>query len=395
MNCEVCGSKQLIKVLDLGDHPLCDELIEIGEKRKNVLYPIKIKLCQNCKTALQEFNVDKKLLFPDNYHYRSKNTKDVVNGMKKLVQVILKNYGSIQNKKILDIGCNDGSLLDFFKEYGAITFGVEPTNASKSAIKNGHTIFNEYFTFELVNKFLNNFGRPDIITFTNVFAHINNLPELINNLKLIIKNHDTLLVIENHYLGSVLKYKQFDTFYHEHPRTYSLNSFVNISKLLKMNIDLVEFPERYGGNIRVFLNKKKLIKAKNNLKKYLDNETNLLEGFINLNNYIDSWKINKKNEIINAFQRHGPLVGKAFPGRAAIPIKLLNLDNQIISAVHELDNSEKCGHYIPGTNIPIKKDKEYDKSYRGPILNFAWHIKEEIHAYLKSKEIYNEIIDII
>ena len=201
------------------------------------------------------------------------------------------------------------------------------------------------------------------------------MPELLNNLKLIINENDTLLVIENHYLGSVIKYNQFDTFYHEHPRTYSLNSFLKISNLLEMNIDLVDFPERYGGNIRVFLNKNKNVESKKSFKKYLDEEEHFLDGFVNLNQFIDSWKINKKNEIMNAFNKYGPLIGKAFPGRAAIPIKLLNLDNQIVSAVHELDTSQKCGHYVPGTNIPIKKDNEYDNNYSGPIINFAWHIK--------------------
>ena len=68
------------------------------------------------------------------------------------------------------------------------------------------------------------FKRIDIITFTNVFAHIENLGELISNIRKLI-NKDTILVIENHYLGSIIEKKQFDTFYHEHPRTYSFTSF--------------------------------------------------------------------------------------------------------------------------------------------------------------------------
>ena len=63
----------------------------------------------------------------------------------------------------------------------------------------------------------------------------------------------TMLVIENYYLGAVLEHRQFDTFYYEHPRTYSLNSFRYIAKSLGVELQGVEFPERYGGNIRVFL----------------------------------------------------------------------------------------------------------------------------------------------
>ena len=68
-----------------------------------------------------------------------------------------------------------------------------------------------------------------------------------------------MIIIENHYLGEVIKKTQFDTFYHEHPRTYSLSSFMKIADNLKMNITKFEFPKRYGGNIRVFIEKKKKI----------------------------------------------------------------------------------------------------------------------------------------
>ena len=95
-------------------------------------------------------------------------------------------------------------------------------------------------------------GQLDFITFTNVFAHIENLSELLAALKVLI-GPKTVVVIENHYMGAILDSDQLNTFYHEHPRTYSLKSFTYIAKDLGLNLMDVEFPSRYGGNIRVYL----------------------------------------------------------------------------------------------------------------------------------------------
>ena len=114
--CEVCFSKNLIQVLNLGKHPLCDDLIPLKKKKKNIEYPIVILFCKNCKTAYQKYSVNKKKLFPYNYHYRARMTGSVLSGMKDLVNSIEKKIGSLQGKNCLDIGCNDGSLLDFFKK---------------------------------------------------------------------------------------------------------------------------------------------------------------------------------------------------------------------------------------------------------------------------------------
>ena len=147
----------------------------------------------------------KKILFPKSYHYRARLTQDVINGQKDLIKEIKKNNKSLKGKKILDIGCNDGTLLGYFKKEKAITIGIEPTNAYKDASK-VHKIYNSYLNSQVCNKILKKFGNIDFITFTNVFAHINNLSNLLKNLsKLVSKN--TTIIIENHYLGSIIEKK--------------------------------------------------------------------------------------------------------------------------------------------------------------------------------------------
>ena len=89
-----------------------------------------------------------------------------------------------------------------------------------------------------------------------------------------------MIVIENHYLGSVLEKNQFDTFYHEHPRTYSLQSFNYISKLLGLSITKVKFPKRYGGNIRIFLENHKY--SKQYAKGIKEKEKKFLRLFLKL-----------------------------------------------------------------------------------------------------------------
>ena len=168
--CEICNQKKLPTVLNLGNHPLCDDLIKTGSKKKNKFFKIKIFFCKKCLTAYQKYQVPKKKLFPRNYHYRSKFTKDVISGMKEVLNKSKNLCKSLNNKVILDIGCNDGSLLDFYKKAGSITVGVEPTNAADEAKRKGHDIYKAYIDNKTVNKIKKKYKNIDIITFTNVFA---------------------------------------------------------------------------------------------------------------------------------------------------------------------------------------------------------------------------------
>jgi SAM-dependent methyltransferase len=393
--CEVCGGSKLRDVLDLGSHPLCDDLVPIGNPSIPATYPIDIVFCPTCKTAHQAFQVPKRTLFPNTYHYRARHTADVLNGMRQLVERCEKQVGSLNDLLVLDVGCNDGSLLSIFRERGARTIGVEPTGAAIDAKEAGHTVYQDYFVPSLAEKIAAGGGRPDIITFTNVFAHIEDLRSVLSAVRTLM-GPSTLLVIENHYLGAVLERYQFDTFYHEHPRTYSLASFRHIAKSLQAGIEAVEFPARYGGNIRVLMRRDLTDSTSPELAQMDAAEDSFEQHLLDMAERIPAWQKKKRGEIEAAVSQHGPLVGKAFPGRAAILVKLLDLDQPLLQAVYEKPGSMKIGHYIPGTRIPILSDDEFGKRQDKdvPLLNLAWHISGEIHGYMRKQGYDGPIIDI-
>jgi SAM-dependent methyltransferase len=318
--------------------------------------------------------------------------------MRSLVEATELRLGSLHQKHVLDIGCNDGSLLAEFRQRGAKTIGIEPTAAGAEARQRGHAVTEAYLSPEVAEEVTRVHGRPDVITFTNVFAHIDSLAEVLHSLRIMMADQ-TVVVIENHYLGAIIDQCQFDTFYHEHPRTYSLTSFKHIANSLGRAILDVEFPKRYGGNIRVFIGaqaRKDGVSQVGFIQRALASEANFGERLRAMPAQVARWKVRAKGRI-DELLSSGPLVGKAFPGRAAILVKLLGLDIGNMNAVYEKPESPKIGNRLPGTQIPILSDKKlFEIMGQTPaVLNLAWHISPEIHSYLRHHGYRGQIVDIL
>ena len=126
-------------------------------------------------------------------------------------------------------------------------------------------------------------------------------------------------------------------------------------------------------------------------------EATFLGIFASLRTNVERWKKAKKRQLQQQIEKSCPLRAKAFPGRAAILIKLLGLDEKSVSAVYEKPGSLKIGHYLPGTRIPIRSDDELfalpDQTQ--PLLNLAWHIPREIRAYTAEHGYTGSVIDVL
>ena len=385
-HCQICGNKDIKTVLDLGHQPLADDLKDNKSNNAGTtFFPIVIGFCKKCILLQNNYIVDDKSLYTKNYHYRPGITKDVVNNFQTMSQKLSELYNLNSKSIVADIGCNDGSLLKQFRKLGIIkTIGIEPTDTIKYAKPKIKTV-QDFMNISSSNKALKFYGKVDLITTTNVFAHTNNLKTFILGVKKLIKK-DGIFVIENHYLGAILKKKQFDSFYHEHLRTYSLTSLIRLMKYYGFKIINAYTTNRYGGNIQAHFSLGNLKKSQN-VNKILDKEKK-----DKLNKEMTYEKLKKDIENIDyqisnfiSKNKHKKIVAKAFPARASILVHRFNSIKNNISFVAEQPSSLKLNKYVPGTNIKIISSEKFKTFKPDIMIILAWHLFDSIHKKWKAK----------
>ena len=353
--CQICGNKNLQEVLDLGFQPLADDLKKINSnQRETVFYPLKVNLCKKCIILQTGYIVGDNKLYTKDYHYTPGITKDVVKNFDELSSSIIQLYNLDKKKDlIVDVGCNDGSLLKQFKEKGfQFTLGVDPTDTIKLAKKKGINTIQSFFDYRTSEKIIKKFGKAKIATTTNVFAHTNGLYEFIKGAKNILKK-DGVFIVENHYLLEVIKKNQFDTFYHEHLRTYSLTSLIKLLKYYDLNLIDAFTTSRYGGNIQAHFSKRK--KTYNSrIKNILSKEKEYLSKMSNYFRFQKRMEVSKK-KLNNYLEKNNKkvIVGKAYPARASILLHYYNILPSKLKYIAEQPTSQKLNFYAPGTNLKI------------------------------------------
>ena len=256
-NCQICNSKKLNLVLDLGHQPLCDSLLtkEMLNKLEKT-FPLRMMWCEECCLAQLDYCVDGNEVYHPDYPYRTGITKELVEYLENMSDSLIKKYNLNENDLVVDLGSNDGTLLNGFKNNRINVIGVEPTNISQIANKNNVETIQDFFTVDVADNIKTKIGEASLILATNMFAHMATIGEVISGIELLLKP-DGVFVFENHYLLDVIEGGQFDTIYHEHLRTYSLKSLIKLFSYYNFTVTDVERGTRYGGNIRVHVTKGK------------------------------------------------------------------------------------------------------------------------------------------
>lgn len=393
--CQICGNKKLKRVLDLGFQPLADDLKSTKSKlNETVFYPLNVNLCRECYILQTGYIVGDNRLYPKEYHYTPGITKDVVKNFDELSSSIIKLYNLNKQKDLLvDLGCNDGSLLYQFKKKGfRNNVGVDPTNTIKIAKKRGIKTFQDFFNLKTSKKILKRFGKAKIITTTNVFAHTNKLYEFIQGTKNLL-NRNSIFVIENHYLLEVIKKNQFDTFYHEHLRTYSLNSLIKLMKYYNLHLIDAYTTSRYGGNIQAHFS---LVKRNYNsrIRSILKKEKRYLG---NINNYLKlKNRMEKSKEKLTNYltkNRKKLIVGKAYPARASILLHYYSDLPIFLKYIAEQPTSKKINFFAPGTNLKIISSDQMREKNPDIVVILAWHLFDTI--YKKWKKIFKQKVKFV
>ena len=394
--CLCCGRDNfLLPVLDLGPQvPANSYKKDINEIQQK--YPLGIQFCSHCNHLQLTHIVFPDILFKD-YSYVSGTSKT---GLNHFIEIAKKanNFCEEYNlpKVVLDIGCNDGTQLDCFKELGFETYGVDPAeNLYDISTKKGHNIKCGYFGISSLGLFLNK--NISVIIAQNVFAHTDNPFNFLYNINEIFKSNKDRQGISfiQTSQANMIKNNEFDTIYHEHCSYFNEYSMNNLVEMAGLKISNIDYYDIHGGS---FLFSLVTPDFYNHLKKH---NYVFFEKLFNLQlTEIDTYDNYKKNilkikeELVKLLldlkSNNFKIIGY---GAAAKGMTLINYTKIPLDYIID-DNPLKQNKFTPGSNIPIysiNKLKELDPNEKIIFIPLAWNFYDEI--YKRIKEVRNNVHD--
>lgn len=307
-NCRICKSGKLIKYLDLGHHPYSNSFLYKKNFAKEIKYPLELVLCSKCSLSQLSIVPDTKSIFKD-YDYLSSSSKALSQHYENLVKKIINKFEIKSGDTVVDIGCNDGVLLNHYRDKSINIVGIEPSNVIKKIKNKKIKIINKFFNYKTSQYYKKKFNNPKVITITNVLAQIDNLRDFIKGVKS-ISDKKTILIIEFPYSLTMIKKTFFDLIYHEHLSYFNLTSIKYLFDIF--DFSLIDYDKidlgASGPALRIYLAKKDSTYQKN-LKKINDQlsvEKNW--NVKNISKYMNfsvkvKKKINEVREIIYYFRK--------------------------------------------------------------------------------------------
>ncbi|MEK6875328.1 MAG: sugar nucleotide-binding protein [Nanoarchaeota archaeon] len=378
-DCRACRGKKIVKVISMGKVPIANSFLK--EKNDLEKLPLDIYFCKNCGLVQILDVISSEELFED-YRYLSSVSQKVINHFSGLATLIKERFILNDKEIVLEIGSNDGVLLKELENNGIKCIGVDPSiNVSKIARDRGFYTINYFFNYDVVKEFVKKFGKAKVITGSNVFAHIDNLDELIKSVYEALDDKG-IFIAEVHYLIPQIENFQFDNFYHEHLCEWSAKAFNTLLNRFDMELYNVEKIPIHGGSIR-FFSKKKInpLKIEDSVKETIDYEEK--NGFLSEEKYIEfSKKIELlKEKLITKLQKikdaGGRIAGYGASARGTILLNTCNINENYLDYV--VDNStEKQGRYIPGVNIKIVPASHLKENPPNNIFIIAYTYAKEI-----------------
>ena len=319
--CQICNSTNLEKIVELGFSGLCDSLLtkkDLDSFEKS--FPLNLFRCKICQLLQLNYIVDNKEVFHPNYPYKSGITSPLKKYLYNTSSYVIKNFNFSKNPLAVDIGSNDGTLLEGFKYNNFKVLGVEPTNIAKIANKKGIKTIQSFFDIYTARNIKKRFIKAEVITGTNIFAHVNKLDSFMRGVKLILNPKNGIFVTESHYAVDIVNELQFDSVYHEHLRFFLLKPLIKLMQMYGFKvIDAVRIPN-YGGSIRVTATLNSKIPTNKNVNNILKSEKK--KGFYTTNKYkifaknIFKVKQNLLKILRNLKLRNKRIVGVGCPGRS-------------------------------------------------------------------------------
>jgi len=378
--CRICNEKKLNEIINLGSQPISNQFIS-EDNIKNIIFekaPLVLIKCFNCGLVQLKHTVDKDQIYKE-YWYRSGINQTMRDALKDITIAAQKNINLDRDDIIIDIGCNDGTLLNFFdsKKYKLIGFdpalNIFQKNENFLRIKN-------YFSFDAFNN-LKLKNKAKLITSIAMFYDLDNPNEFVKDISLSLKD-DGLWIIQIADLHTMIKGIMYDQIIHEHLEFYHLKPLEYLFEKHNLKICKIEKNTINGSSYRIFVKKNinSYVPDKSvDYFKEFENKANL-ENTITYLKFSQSVKDSKKKikNIVEKINNENKVVfGLGASTKGNVILNYCSFSELEIPYIVDRNPLKKNCRAI-GSNIPILTENEAKKNKPDYYLLLPYFFQKEI-----------------
>lgn len=383
LNCRICKSSKLQSIINLGEQPLANSLLN-DAKTSEITVPLELIRCDNCTTVQLSVNVSPEIMFNE-YYWVTGTTKTAMDHLESLAKSLQAKIA--KNKpRLLEVGCNDGSLLKVLQKnsFGEL-IGVDPAKNIIDQINSKDLqLFTNFFNLEFAKNFTDNYEPVDFVVARNVFSHVPDVVQCLEAVSMIL-NEDGIFVMEFHEATKILNEIHYDSIYHEHTFYHSIRSISEAASLVGLYPFDIETSPISGGSFIVYFDRKIRDKTAN----LIDHEkTEIDSGVLTL----DKWKTFAELALLNIeeirkylqFNSTKKICGFGASARSSTLMNAVGSKFKTLIGIAD-NNPIKNKKYSPGLHLLIDKPMEIIDKSTEIIILFPFNFEDEILDYLRKE----------
>jgi SAM-dependent methyltransferase len=380
--CRSCNAPLERLFIDLGMSPPCEDFLTPDRLlAPETFYPLDVRICDRCLLVQLPTYLSAASIFTE-YAYFSSYSDSWVEHAGRLVDQAIRRQGLDPTSRVVEIGSNDGYLLQHVIANGIPALGVEPArNIAAVAVAKGVPTRNEFFSTAAATSIAASFGQADLIVANNVFAHVPDLNDFTGGMAALLRP-DGLLVIEVAYLVKLIEHNEFDTIYHEHFMYYTVLSARSVLGRHGLRLMDVEELATHGGSIRLWVVHEDDPRPTTVAVDRLVSRERAMglgdpDGYGGFALRVERIKQDFLDFLIEERRRGTTIAGYGAPGKANTMLNFCGIRTDMIDYLVDR-NPYKHGRFTPGTRIPILAPDHLLETRPDVIVIMPWNLRDEI-----------------
>ncbi len=380
--CRICGTP-FEPFISFGRQPISNAFLTVADFDSEFFYELRVGACPACRMVQLAELVDPKMLFHEAYAFFSGTSKGMTDHFARFADSLRQQHLGGRDPFIVEIGSNDGIMLQHFAHDSMRHLGVEPSaNVAEVARAKGVRTICRFFDESLAREILDDEGPADVIAAANVMCHIADLHSVLRGVRLLLKPAG-VFIFEDPYLGDIILKTSYDQIYDEHAFYFSITSLSRLFAMHDMEIVDIDPQTVHGGSIRWTVMHRGAGRASPRVPAQFERERAVGldrdETFADWRGRVEASRRDLLDLLGKARMDGKRIVGYAATAKSATVTNYCGIDRDLVESISDT-TPIKQGKYSPGMHIPVRPYAEFQAHPPDYALLFAWNHADEILA---------------